>query len=364
MNKVIVNLEKRSYDIIIEQGLLRTLEKHIEKLNLKSNSVLISNPIVFDLYGNIVISAIRKLGIQCKTIIIPDGEEYKDLFWIYHILTEMLVFGLDRKSCVFALGGGVIGDMAGFSASLYMRGISFVQIPTTLLAQVDSSVGGKTGVNHILGKNMIGSFYQPKSVLIDIKTLESLSEREYLCGLAEVIKYGIINNTTIEDKSFFDYLETNRQDILNRDNSKLIEIIKTSCAIKAMIVSQDEKESSMRAILNYGHTIGHAIETETGYSTYKHGEAIAIGMVYEAKIANKLGLLSSKDLQRITELIRSYKLPYKIPQDLSKDRLIKHMTIDKKSESGEITIITPLNIGSVSITKSLKIDYIKDAISD
>ncbi|MCX8069625.1 MAG: 3-dehydroquinate synthase, partial [Thermodesulfovibrionales bacterium] len=305
MNKLYVNLGKRSYDIFIENGLINQLAELLKEFKLQSNSILISNPTVFNLYGELVLSNINKAGIRCKEIIIPDGEEYKDFFWSYYILSDMLHYGLDRKSCVFALGGGVIGDIAGFTASLYMRGIPFIQIPTTLLAQVDSSVGGKTGVNHPIGKNMIGSFYQPKAVFIDTNTLHTLSEREFLSGLAEVIKYGIIS-----DAKFFSYLEKNREAILSRDSNKLAHIIKTSCDIKSKVVSQDERESGMRAILNYGHTIGHAIETETGYVSYKHGEAVAIGMVYEAKIANRLGLLSNIDLKRIYELIQSYGLPF------------------------------------------------------
>lgn len=358
MNILNVNLGKRSYNIYIERDLLTQLPDLLKKFNIKSQSVLISNPKIFELYGESVIRCLQYADIKCRAIIIPDGEEYKDLFWAYHILTEMLRYGLDRKSFVFALGGGVIGDITGFAASLYMRGIPFIQIPTTLLSQVDSSVGGKTGVNHTLGKNMIGSFYQPKAVFIDTNTLNSLSEREFLCGLAEVIKYGVISNS-----AFFEYLENNIESILDRDSHKLAHIIKTSCEIKAKIVSEDERESGWRAILNYGHTIGHAIETETGYTTYKHGEAIAIGMVYEAKIAQRLGICSADDVKHISKLIDSYRLPTQLPSGLSIDRLITHIMIDKKNESGKVTIITPSKIGSVTITKAVNIDDIKAVLN-
>ncbi len=348
MENLTVELGDRSYPIYIGSGLLKRLSELPAFDKFRSKNMLISNPTVFKLYGDTVLSGLASIGLECEPLLIPDGEEYKDMMWAYHILTEMLQRRLDRRSCLFALGGGVIGDMTGFAASIYMRGIPFVQIPTTLLAQVDSSVGGKTGVNHILGKNMIGSFYQPLSVVIDTDTLTTLPDREYLCGLAEVIKYGVIS-----DAEFFRYLEIHREEILKRDPEKLRHIIMTSCEIKARVVAADERESGLRATLNYGHTIGHAIETETNYSRFKHGEAVAIGMVIEAMVAEYLNLLSSQDRHRITNLILAYGLPSSIPKDIDTEALIGHMILDKKSESGNITIITPVKVGEVRIRRSV-----------
>jgi 3-dehydroquinate synthase len=357
MEKITVELGDRSYPIYIGSGLLKRLSELPIFNRSQSSNILLSNPTVFGLYGGTMLSGLASIGVQCEPLLIPDGEEYKDIFWLYHTLTELLRRRLDRRSCVFALGGGVIGDMAGFAASVYMRGIPFVQIPTTLLAQVDSSVGGKTGVNHFLGKNMIGSFYQPSAVVIDTDTLDSLPKREYLCGIAEVIKYGVIS-----DERFFDYLQEHREEILKRVPERLMHIIRTSCEIKARVVAADERESGLRAILNYGHTIGHAIETETNYSRFKHGEAVAIGMVLEAKVAEYLNLLDSKDRQRITQLIESYGLPSSLPKDIDPEALIGHMVLDKKAEAGRITVITPVKVGEVRITRSVDKAGLKEVL--
>ncbi len=286
---------------------------------------MISNPTVYDLYGKTVSESLRASGYDLIEVLLPDGEEYKSLASTEKIYESLLKAKLDRKSALIALGGGVIGDITGFAASTYMRGIDFIQIPTTLLAQVDSSVGGKTGVNHPLGKNMIGAFWQPRLVWIDTATLETLPRREFLSGLGEVIKYGVI-----WDEDFFAYLESNRDKILRLDKEALTHIIRRSCEIKAEVVSKDERESGLRAILNYGHTIGHAIETITGYKKYLHGEAVAIGMYMEARLSHQLGLIEKKAVERIKALIDSYELPSEMPDEIQINDLMEKMQIDKK----------------------------------
>jgi 3-dehydroquinate synthase len=309
-----------------------------------SSVAVISNPTVHGFYGTLIADSLRSAGFDAPVILIPDGEEYKDLLWTYYLFGELLRHRLDRASALIALGGGVIGDITGFVASSYMRGISFVQIPTTLLAQVDSSVGGKTGVNHPLGKNMIGTFYQPRLVWTDIATLGSLPKREFLAGMAEVIKYGVI-----WDEAFFRFLEDNREMILNLDRNALEHVIRRSCEIKAEVVSKDEREGGLRAILNYGHTIGHALETATGYTEYLHGEAVAIGMYHEAKLSSSLGLMDAAAAERLRSLIAAYGLPYEMPSNVDDVRILSSMRLDKKAVAGEMKFVLPEKIGSVSV---------------
>ncbi|MCE5312136.1 MAG: 3-dehydroquinate synthase [Nitrospiraceae bacterium] len=358
MNRVRVDLGERSYDIVAGSGLLKDTGALLGSLGFSSRVVILSNPVVERLYCEEVHNSISAAGFECSRVIIPDGEQYKSYDWSYNILTELLKLRLDRKSCIVALGGGVIGDMAGFVASIYMRGINFVQIPTTLLAQVDSSVGGKTGVNHPLGKNMIGTFHQPRLVIADTDVLKTLDQRQLLCGMAEVIKYGIIS-----DSGLFSYLEDNRDRILGLDESAMTHLIKRSCEIKADVVSRDERESGLREILNYGHTVGHAIETETGYLKYLHGEAVAIGMCLEAKISALSGVLDASHLGRIEGLVKDYGLPHGIPDDIQRNRLIEHMAIDKKTVSGRVKFILPEEIGRVRIETSISDDVILRALA-
>ncbi len=357
MQTVRVDLGERSYDIVIDSGILPNIGEAIKGFAF-SKVAVISNPTVFNLYGNVVINSIKNAGFEPIHVIIPDGEEYKNFNQTYQILTELLKNKLDRKSCLIALGGGVIGDITGFAASIYMRGIHFIQAPTTLLSQVDSSVGGKTGVNHELGKNMIGAFYQPRLVWIDIDTLKTLPKREILCGIAEIIKYGVI-----WDEGLFEFLKKNKDSILTLNTERLIHIIRRSCEIKAEVVSADERETGLRAILNYGHTIGHAIETETGYSRFLHGEAVAIGMNLEAWLSEIMGFLDRKYALKIKAVIDSYGLPSELPADLNADKLISHMKLDKKVEAGEMKFILPENIGKVRIQKGIGIEDIKRAIA-
>ncbi len=344
MQEIRIELAERSYSIAIEGSILEDLGKTIRSFQFSRKIAVISNPVVHGLYGNVLAQSLTDEGYELTEILVPDGEEYKTLEWAGKIYGELLKTQLDRRSAIIALGGGVIGDLAGFAASTYMRGIAVIQVPTTLLAQVDSSVGGKTGVNHPLGKNMIGTFWQPSLVWMDLDTLRTLPERELVAGLAEVIKYGVIR-----DSKLFQYLETNRDRIMNLDQQALLHIVKRSCEIKADVVSRDERESGLRAILNYGHTIGHAIETVTGYKKYLHGEAIAIGMFAEAVLSNRLRYADEDDVHRIRALIESYGLPVAIPADIDLQNTLSAIQIDKKAVKGKLTCILPETIGSVKI---------------
>lgn len=357
MEKIRVDLGERSYDISIGSNILDTIGDNLKSFGLSPTIAIVSNTTVYPLYGKRVSASIKKAGFDAITVTIPDGEEYKDLLWAQHIYDELLKAKLDRSSALIALGGGVIGDITGFAASTYMRGISYIQVPTTLLAQVDSSVGGKTGVNHKLGKNMIGTFWQPRLVWIDVDTLKTLPLRELLAGLAEVIKYGVI-----WDEKLFDFLEINKNKILNLDRDALTYIIKRSCEIKAEVVSKDERESGLRAILNYGHTIGHAIETVTGYTRYLHGEAVAIGMCIEARLSTMLKFIDDNKVLRIKSLIDSYGLPSGMPADIDINNILSSIQLDKKVIAGELKFILPERIGSVKIHKGVAEKSIKDLL--
>jgi 3-dehydroquinate synthase len=357
MGIVIVALGERSYPIAIDTDILSDLGRKIKEFGF-SRIAILSNPKVFHLYGERVTDSLEREGLRADVVVVPDGEEYKELLWAYYIYGEILKQRLDRASAIIALGGGVIGDMAGFVASTYMRGISFIQVPTTLLAQVDSSVGGKTGVNHPLGKNMIGTFYQPRLVWTDVGTLKTLPRREFLAGIAEVIKYGVI-----WDEMLFSYLDTHRQGILGLESEALRYIITRSCEIKSDIVSRDEREGGLRAVLNYGHTIGHALETATGYTVYLHGEAVAIGMHLEARLSAALGLIGEEEYGRIRTLINSYGLPTDPAPDTDVERILSSMELDKKAVAGSLRFILPEKIGAVTIRSITNRDMITKALS-
>ncbi len=354
MQKIRLDLGDRSYNIMIDSGFLSDIGKNLLKFDFSKKICLVSNPTVFSIYGDIVCRSIRDEGFELAELLIPDGEEYKSLASVEEIYDGMLKARLDRKSVLVALGGGVIGDMAGFAAATYMRGIDFVQVPTTLLAQVDSSVGGKTGVNHPLGKNMIGAFWQPRLVWIDTDTLKTLPRREFLSGLAEVIKYGVI-----WDEGFFRFLEASVDGVLGHDKDALEQVILRSCEIKAEVVSRDERESGLRAILNYGHTIGHAIETATGYTRYLHGEAVAIGMYAEARLAHHMGLISDEQVEMIKAVIDRYGLPSALPADIAFEEILSSMQLDKKAVSGDLKFILPMRIGAVKIGGGLSVKEIE-----
>lgn len=357
MQKIRVELAERSYNIVIDSGIMSGIGRALERFEFSRRLALVSNPTVYGLYGSAVAESIKSSGFDLVEVMVPDGEGYKNLLWVQNIYEELLKAKLDRKSALIALGGGVIGDITGFAASTYMRGIDFVQVPTTLLAQVDSSVGGKTGVNHALGKNMIGTFWQPRLVWVDIATLQTLPRREFLSGLAEVIKYGVI-----WDEGLFSFLEAERDKVLRLDKASLAHLISRSCEIKSEVVSKDERESGLRAILNYGHTIGHAVETATGYTKFLHGEAVAIGMCAEAALSQMLGFIDREQVERISDLVSSYGLPVKVPGDTDVNSLLESMTLDKKAVSGELKFILPEKIGTVKIHSGVSADKVRNIL--
>jgi 3-dehydroquinate synthase len=330
--RVGIELADRSYDIVIGAGLLGDASS-LDGLPAAATAVIVTNPTVASLYAERVRRLLQARYQNVLTVELPDGEAYKDWSSLNRIFDAMLGAGCDRKTVIFALGGGVVGDMAGFAAACYMRGVPFVQIPTTLLAQVDSSVGGKTAINHPLGKNMIGAFYQPLRVLADLDTLDTLPERELSAGLAEVIKYG-----PIADDAFLDWIDAHLDALLARDKAALAHAVKRSCEIKAWVVGQDERESGLRAILNFGHTFGHAIEAGLGYGEWLHGEAVGCGMVMAINLSQRLGLVDAAYADRLTRLIERARLPVVGPA-LGADRYLELMRVDKKSEGGEIRFV-------------------------
>lgn len=344
MSILSVNLAENSYDIVIERGALSSLGQRCRAVGLKGVAAVISNPTVAALYGAAVQESLKAAGFTVASMEIPDGEEYKNSTTLNQLYDSLLSAGVDRSSFVVALGGGVVGDVAGYAAATWMRGVPFVQVPTTLLAQVDSSVGGKTGIDHPKGKNLIGAFYQPRLVLIDVDTLATLDQRQFRAGLAEVIKYGVAI-----DLPFFEFVETNSAAILAMDPDALIKIVLRSCQLKAEVVELDEKEAGLRAILNYGHTLGHAFESLSGYRGMVHGEAVAIGMVLAARVSAAEGLCSQEELLRISALIRRCGLPVEIPH-YDRQQLLDAVAADKKSKGGNITFICNRGIGMYAMS--------------
>ena len=341
MKTLQVALGKRSYPIYVGSGLLNKTELY--KLAIKSRQVIVvTNETIADLYLNTVLDSLQ--GYQYESLILPDGEQFKTLEFVGKIFDKLLTCKFDRSATLIALGGGVIGDMGGFAAACYQRGIPFLQIPTTLLAQVDSSVGGKTGVNHPLGKNMIGAFYQPQCVIADADVLDTLGDRQLSAGLAEVIKYGLIR-----DIEFFVWLENNFEALLRRDKTALAFAIERSCRNKAAVVAEDETETGVRATLNLGHTFGHAIETGAGYGVFLHGEAVAIGTCQAADLSRRLGWLSDADLDRIISLLKRAKLPVNPPAEMTAERFLELMSVDKKNKDGQIKLILLQQIGQATL---------------
>lgn len=331
-----IALAERSYSIVVGSGLLGQAATY-EKLPRGTSALVVSNTTVAPLYAQSLMAALRSKFAVVDLIELPDGEQYKNWETLNSIFDALLANSSDRKTVLFALGGGVVGDMTGFAAACYMRGVPFVQVPTTLLAQVDSSVGGKTGINHPLGKNMIGAFYQPLQVVCDLDTLKTLPERELSAGLAEVIKYG-----PIADLAFLDWIEANMARLLARDVQALAHAIQRSCEIKAWVVGQDERESGLRAILNFGHTFGHAIEAGMGYGRWLHGEAVGCGMVMAAHLSCALGRVDAAFVQRLTNIIQAAGLPVVGPLLDATDnagRYLELMRVDKKSEGGAIRFV-------------------------
>lgn len=341
--RLYVGLGERSYPIWIGEGILGQLGTALDEVNFPRKLALVTNPTVAALYRDRVVDSLLAAGYQPSVIEIPDGEAFKTLKTLETIYDALIRGGFDRFSGMLALGGGVIGDITGYAAATYLRGIPFAQVPTTLLAQVDSSVGGKTAVNHPLGKNLIGSFYQPRHVHIDVATLRTLPKREFAAGMAEVIKYGII-----KDRAFFTWLGKERSSLQALDAQALIHAVMKSCQIKANVVEIDEKESSLRAILNYGHTFGHAIEALEGYGVVVHGEAVAIGMVVAARLAQSLGLSTAADVDSIRRLIESFGLAVVPPTHPLEDYL-SAMGRDKKVKGGRLRFVLNHGIGECSM---------------
>lgn len=306
---------------------------------------VVTHPKIKRLYGAEIIKSLKGAGFDPRFIQVPEGERYKTLKQVERIYGRLIDERFDRKSTLVALGGGVIGDMAGFAAATYLRGIACVQCPTTVVAQVDAGIGGKTGVDHPRGKNLIGAFHQPRLVLVDPQTLATLPRREFTAGLAEVVKYGVIL-----DSNFFAYLEANASAILKQDPEKLLYCIQRSAAMKAQVVEADERESDLRRILNYGHTFGHAIETLTGYRKYKHGEAVAIGMCAAARLAERLGICPKEEVARQAALLRSFGLPTTLPK-IDSASILTVMERDKKAAEGEIVFVLPKRIGAVQVSR-------------
>jgi len=341
MNTLQVELGNRSYPIYIGCDLLEVPKLYVR--HIKGKQVLIvTNETVAPLYLDTVLGQLK--AYKSAQVILPDGERHKSLAVLSQIFDTLLTNKFGRSATLVALGGGVIGDMGGFAAACYQRGIPFIQIPTTLLAQVDSSVGGKTGVNHPLGKNMIGAFYQPQCVIADTNVFDTLDDRQLSAGLAEVIKYGLIRDT-----EFFGWLEDNMDALLARDKKALSYAIERSCINKSEVVAEDETESGVRATLNLGHTFGHAIETGMGYGEYLHGEAVAIGTCQAADLSRRKGWLTDTDVEKIVGLFKKARLPVNPPDELSPERFLQLMSVDKKNVDGEIRLILLKAIGEATL---------------
>lgn len=354
MNSLIVNTPSHQYPIHIGRGLLNDFS--LLKAHIGKKAAIVTNTTVAPLYLDSLMQLLKDNGIQCFSIVLPDGEQYKNHECLNQIYDELLRNHADRKTTLLALGGGVIGDMAGFAAATYQRGIPFIQIPTTLLSQVDSSVGGKTAINHPLGKNMIGAFYQPQVVIADLDTLDTLPEREFSAGIAEIIKYALLG-----DANFLQWLEQNMAALMARDTAVLTHAVHHSCQMKADIVAKDETEQGVRAWLNLGHTFGHAIEAEMGYGTWLHGEAVAAGMILAGRLSELCGNITAEDNERIRKIIKAAALP-DTPPAFSFERWLSHMAHDKKVADGKMRFVTMEKIGQAEIRNIDDVELLKQTL--
>lgn len=353
-----VDLGSRSYPIYIGEHLLGQTE--LLKPHINGNSaVIVSNTTIAPLYLNKIEQSLKSLNIRYDTVILKDGEQFKNQQSINQIIDCLLTQRHDRKTTLIALGGGVVGDITGFAAAIYQRGVNFIQIPTTLLSQVDSSVGGKTGINHPKGKNMIGAFYQPQCVIADISTFDTLPTREISAGLAEVIKYGLIY-----DSNFHNWLEDNIAQLLNNKSEIMAKAVLRSCEIKAEVVALDERESGIRAILNLGHTFGHAIEAVMGYGNWLHGEAVATGMVMACDLSERLGWIDASVKQRAVNLLQAAKLPTQAPKQISVEQFMDAMSIDKKVSNGTINFVLLQALGKAVITADYSQDQLEHTLTN
>ena len=356
MQTLTVALDERSYPIHIGAGLLGRAES-IRPYIAGEQVMLVSNETVAPLYLERAKAALT--GLRHEAVILPDGEQYKTLDVLNRVFDALLRRRFDRRCTLVALGGGVIGDMAGFAAACYQRGVAFIQIPTTLLAQVDSSVGGKTGVNHPLGKNMIGAFYQPRGVIADTETLNTLPDRELNAGIAEVIKYGLI-----QDLPFLEWLESHMEALTNRDPEALAYAIERCCRNKAEIVAQDERESGIRALLNLGHTFGHAIETGLGYGVWLHGEAVAAGIRMAADMSVRLGWLTPSQAARVIALLRRARLPVQAPAELTSDDFLELMAVDKKTRGGRLRLVLLKALGEGVLVDNVDVSLLRSTLDE
>jgi 3-dehydroquinate synthase len=358
-----VELPQQSYDLAIAPGGLSQLGHWLQPLQLGQKLLLVSNPMIFRRYGEQAVTALTEAGFDVATCLLPAGERYKTPATLQKIYDAALTHRLERSSTILALGGGIVGDMSGFAAATWLRGIAFVQVPTSLLAMVDAAIGGKTGINHPRGKNLIGAFHQPRLVLIDPEVLKTLPPREFRAGMAEVIKYGVI-----WDAELFEQLEESpRLDQQRYLSAELLQVILTrSCQTKAHVVSQDEKEAGLRAILNYGHTIGHAVESLTGYRLVNHGEAVAIGMVAAGQLAIALGLWPQEAADRQQRVIQAAGLPTQLPAQLANpdavEQILATLQSDKKVLSGKVRFVLPTQIGSVIVTDQVDAETIRTVL--
>ena len=355
--RVQIALGDRSYPILIGGDLLRDARTWAPQADRKAFALIVTNTTVDALYAAPLAAALAPHFARVRTLALPDGEVYKDLAHLNLIFDELLGQEADRRTVLFALGGGVVGDMTGFAAACYMRGVPFVQVPTTLLAQVDSSVGGKTAVNHPLGKNMIGAFYQPQQVVCDLDVLDTLPDREMSAGLAEIVKYG-----ASIDVEFLGWLERHIDALRTRDRDALTHAVRRCCEIKASIVGADEKEAGLRAILNFGHTFGHAIEAGMGYGAWLHGEGVGCGMVMAADLSARLGLVSTAFARRIEALVARAGLPVRGPANLSPARYLELMRVDKKAQGGDIRFVL-LDGESHAVVRAAPEDVVVDVIT-
>ncbi len=354
--RVDVDLGERAYTVHIGAQLLTGVELILPQLDLPRVAI-VTNTTVAPLYLQRLAQVLRAHGVEVMSVTLNDGERYKDWVTLNQIYDALLEHRCDRKTTLIALGGGVVGDLAGFAAATYMRGIPFIQVPTTLLAQVDSSIGGKTGINHPLGKNMIGAFYQPRLVLADTEVLKSLPDREFSAGMAEVIKHGLVR-----DSVFFSWLEKNMENLLAGDPQALAHAVRRCCEIKAAVVTEDEREHGVRALLNFGHTFGHAFESGLGYGIWLHGEAVAAGMVMAADLSHRLGYIARSDVERIVALLKRARLPV-APPDIAPDRLLELMRADKKAEGGKLRFILLDSIGEASVRGDVPAAQLQQALA-
>jgi len=347
------------YAIVIGTGLLENLGRRLRTVTDAKRVMVVSDRRVFGLYGKTAVNSLGAAGFEVKTTVFVPGESSKNLKTVSRLYNACLGAKMERGSVVVALGGGVVGDLAGFLAATLLRGVRYVQVPTTLLSQVDSSVGGKVGVNHSSGKNLIGAFYQPDLVLSDLDTLRTLPKREFAAGMAEVVKYGVIR-----DARFFSFLKENRSAVMKQSPEVMVRMIQRCCRIKADVVTADETESGVRAILNYGHTIGHAIEKVAGYGVYLHGEAVSIGMVAASCIAHTLGMIDQQTIERQRSLLTSFQLPVALKQEMSHRRILNATHKDKKIIAGKRRFVLPEKVGQVCITHQVTDEMILAALKE